>query len=73
MKYERTDFTENEYVFSGGQSGDFILRFSNKNVCYSERGGLFSGTGTWEITEEKNIILVKVRIKGSSPLAGRKA
>ena len=73
MKFERKDFIEKEYVFAGGQGGAYILRFNNKDVWYSEFGGLYEGTGTWEIAEEKNFILVKVTTSGPGPLGGRKS
>ncbi len=72
-RFEKADFVEAEYLFKGGQSGDFILRFSNKDVWYSERGGLFSGSGTWEFTEDRKDILVKVTTTGSHQLSGKKS
>lgn len=72
-KFERKDFVEAEYQCEGGQGGDYILRFSNKDVWYSERGGLFSGSGTWEFTEDRKNILVKVTTTGSHPLSGKKS
>jgi len=72
-KFERIDFMETEYLCKGGQGGDFVLRFSNKDVWYSERGGLFSGSGTWEFTEDRKSILVKVTTTGSHPLSGNKS
>jgi len=73
MKFERTDFVKTEYICKGGQGGDFILRFSNKDVWYSERGGLFNGSGTWELTEDRKNILVKITTTGSHPLSGKKS
>jgi hypothetical protein len=73
MKFETQDFIENEYVFNGGQGGPYILRFSNKDVWYSERGGLFTCSGIWEFTEDRKNIVVKVTTTGSHPLSGKKS
>jgi hypothetical protein len=67
LKYNRVDFAGNQYIFRGGQLGDYTIEFKDDGVCYSERGGLFSGKGIWELTDDYKFIIIKVSLETPTP------
>jgi hypothetical protein len=61
-KYNRCDFSGKSFIandYYGAYPYQIIINFTDSTYSYSSRGGVINGYGTWSISDNNKMLLLK--------------